>query len=158
MLVAALNLPSFLWLWRIAAWSMGLSLSAYLLLAVTGGWLFVSHRQQNASLENSLRSRPGWLRPLHLITGAVIVFLVLLLLAVGLVGTLGYYGSLGHSPHLAAGLAVVGLTLLSGWSALQINPQRAWARSLHLGTNLALLFGLAVVSWTGWTVVQKYLP
>lgn len=152
MLVAALNLPSFLWLWRIAAWSMGLSLSAYLLLAATGSWLFVSHRQP----ENS--SRSGWLRPLHLITGGALVGLVLLLLAVGLVGTLGYYGSLGHSPHLLTGLTVVGLTLLSGWSAIRISPQRPWARSLHLGTNLLLLLGLAAVSWTGWAVVQKYLP
>jgi hypothetical protein len=129
---------------------MGLSLSAYLLLAATGGWLFVSHRGQ--------MSRPGWLRPLHLIIGATIVSLVLLLLAVGLIGTLGYYGSLGHSPHLVAGLTVVSLTLLSGWSALRISPQRPWARSLHLGTNLVLLIGFIVVSWTGWTVVQKYLP
>ena len=149
-LIAALNLPSFLWLWRIAAWSMGLSLSAYLLLAVSGSWLFASHR--------GLGSRPGWLRPLHLAIGGAIVFLVLLLLAVGLIGTAGYYGSLGHSPHLIAGLMAVGLTLLSGWSAIQISPQRPWARRLHLGANLALLVGFMAVSWTGWTVVQKYLP
>ena len=129
---------------------MGLSLSAYLLLLASGGWLFTSHR--------GLSARPGWLRPLHLAVGGIIVFLVLLLLAVGLMGTLGYYGSLGHSPHLAAGLTVVGLTLLSSWSALQISPQRRWARRLHLGTNLVLLVGFMVVSWTGWTVVQKYLP
>lgn len=148
---------------------MGLSISAYLLLAVTGGWLFVSHRQQGGQLESQLKNqlenqlatpanRPGWLRPLHLFTGGVIVLLVLLLLAVGLVGTFGYYGSLGHSPHLIAGLTVVSLTLLSAWAALRISPERPWARPLHLGVNLALLIGLTAVSWTGWTVVQKYLP
>lgn len=129
---------------------MGLSIFAYLLLAVSGSWLLVSHR--------GLSARPGWLRPLHLGIGAIIVFLVLLLLTVGLIGTLGHYGTLGHSPHLVAGLAVVGLTLLSGWSALQISPQRLWARTLHLGINLVLLVGFVVVSWTGWSVVQKYLP
>lgn len=128
---------------------MGLSLSAYLLLAASGGWLFASHRGL---------SRPSWLRPLHLAIGGVIIFLVLLLLAVGLVGTVGYYGSLGHSPHLVAGLTVVSLVLFSGWTALQISPQRPWARRLHLGTNLALLVGFMAVSWTGWAVVQKYLP
>lgn len=86
------------------------------------------------------------------------VALVLLLLSIGLIGTLGYYGSLGHSPHLPAGLLVVGLTLLSAWSATQISPQRPWARKLHLGTNLVLFVGFAFVSLTGWSVVQKYLP
>jgi hypothetical protein len=150
LLIAAFNLPSFLWLWRIAAWSMGLSLFAYGLLALTGSWLLLSRR--------SGRGRPDWLRPFHFITGGTMVLLVLLLLAIGLVGTLGYYGSLGHSVHLPAGLFVVSLTLLSGWSATQISPQRPWARSLHVGSNLVLLLGLIVVSLSGWTVVQKYLP
>ncbi|NEQ88363.1 MAG: DUF4079 domain-containing protein, partial [Moorea sp. SIO2I5] len=35
-----MNLPSFLWLWKIAAWSMGLSLCAYVLLAITGSIAF----------------------------------------------------------------------------------------------------------------------
>ena len=34
-----MHLPSFLWLWKIAAWSMGLSLLAYLFLAITGIWM-----------------------------------------------------------------------------------------------------------------------
>ncbi|NER84612.1 MAG: DUF4079 domain-containing protein, partial [Leptolyngbya sp. SIO1D8] len=33
-----MDLPSFIWLWRIAAWSMGLSLSAYFCLALSGTW------------------------------------------------------------------------------------------------------------------------
>jgi len=129
---------------------MGFSLFAYFVLAITGSWLFRAthfHHQ-----------RPRWLRPLHYTVGGILVALVLLLLTIGLVGTVGYYGSLGHSPHLAAGLSVVGLTLLSAWSATQISPKRPWARPLHLTTNSLLLIGLAMVSLTGWTVVQKYLP
>lgn len=145
-----MNLPSFIWLWRAAAWSMGLSLFAYLLLGITGSWLFVSQRTG--------QERPNWLRPFHYITGGTLVFLILLLLAIGLVGTIGHYGSLGHSAHLPSGLTVVSLTLFSAWSATQISPQRPWARGLHLGTNLVLLLGLAIVTWTGWDVVQKYLP
>jgi hypothetical protein len=150
LLVGALNLPSFLWLWKIAAWSMGLSLFAYFLLGMTGTWLFFSRRAH--------QPRPGWLRPFHYLVGGTMVALVLLLLVIGLIGTLGYYGSLGHSAHLPAGLFVVSLTLLSGWSATQISPKRPWARSLHLGTNVVLLIGFAFVTLTGWTVVQKYLP
>ena len=104
------------------------------------------------------RPRPRWLRPFHYITGAIMVVLVLLLLAIGLVGTIGHYGSLGHSPHLIAGLSVVVLVLVSAGSATQINPKRLWARSLHIGTNIALLGGFIFVTLTGWDVVQKYLP
>ena len=86
------------------------------------------------------------------------VGLVLLLLAVGIVGTLGHFGSLGHSPHLIAGLTVVGLVLLSYGSATQINIKQPLARSLHIGTNIALLVGFLWVSLSGWGVVQKYLP
>ncbi len=129
---------------------MGLSILAYLLLALSGGWLFYSRQ--------SRQSRPSWLRTAHYMTGTVMLILVLLLLGIGLVGTLGHYGSLGHSTHLLWGLVVVGLTLVSAWSATQIGPQQPWARSLHVGTNLILLLGFIVVSWTGWDVVQKYLP
>lgn len=145
-----MNLPSFLWLWRIAAWSMGLTIVAYLLLAISGIWLRSARQQRQA--------RPAWLRPFHFGTGIAIVGLVLLLLAIGIVGTLGHYGSLGHSPHLWAGLAVLDLVFLSAWSAVQISPRRPWARSLHLGTNLVLFGALIWVSLTGWSVVQKYLP
>jgi hypothetical protein len=129
---------------------MGLSLFAYLLLAATGTWLLVSRKTR--------QPRPTWLRAAHYITGGTMAALVLLLLGIGLVGTLGHYGSLGHSAHLPVGLIVVNLTLLSAWSATRISPQRPWARSLHVGTNLVLLVAFAAVSWTGWTVVQKYLP
>jgi Protein of unknown function (DUF4079) len=150
LIICTLNLPSFLWLWKIAAWSMGLSLFAYSILAVTGGWLLYSRRAQ--------QSRPSWLRLVHLSIGGTLITLVLVLLGIGLMGTVGYYGSLGHSVHLPAGLIVVSLTLLSGWSATRISPQRPWARSLHLICNGLLLVGFASVSWTGWDVVQKYLP
>lgn len=145
-----MDLPSFLWLWRIAAWSMGLSVTLYTVLAISGGVLRFARTKR--------RSRPKWLRPLHYTLGGFLVFLVLLLLAVGLVGTLGYYGNLGHSVHLPAGLTVVALTLISAWSATRISPQRPWARSLHVGTNVALFLGFIAVSLSGWSVVQKYLP
>jgi hypothetical protein len=51
----------------------------------------------------------------------------------------------------------VGLTCLSAWSANQIDPRHTWGRSLHVTVNAILFVGLAYVSWTGWTVVQKYL-
>jgi Protein of unknown function (DUF4079) len=143
------NLPSFLWLWRIAAWSMGLSIAAYAILAATGLWM--RHQRQQG------QPRPDWLRPAHFLVGSTMVFLVLLLLAIGFVGTLGEYGRLGHSSHLGFGLLVVDLTLLSAWSAVQINT-KPWARSLHLGVNLVLCLGFIAVSLTGWSVVQKYLP
>ena len=101
--------------------------------------------------------RPHWLRNAHYLGGIILVFLVLLLLAIGVVGTIGHFGSLGHSVHLWAGLLVVGLTCISAWSANQINSRNSWARSLHIGINGILFAGLAYVSWTGWSVVQKYL-
>jgi hypothetical protein len=145
-----MDLPSFLWLWKIAAWSMGLSILAYLLLGITGVWMLVQRQQSN--------SRPQWLQPFHYITGAILVALVLLLLGIGIVGTLGHYGTLGHSGHLPAGLAVVVLVLISASSAVLINTHRSWARSLHIATNIAMFVGLFWVSLTGWEVVQKYLP
>ncbi|MCM1983854.1 DUF4079 domain-containing protein [Lyngbya confervoides] len=145
------NLPSFLWLWRIAAWSMGLSVTCYGLLAVLG-LLWRSQRQSRQ------RSTSPWIRRLHFGLGVLLVLLVLGLLLIGLVGTLGHYGSLGHSWHLPAGLTVVGLTLISAWSASQIHPQRPWARPLHLRMNVALGVALILVSLSGWSVVQKYLP
>jgi hypothetical protein len=129
---------------------MGLSLLAYLILGVTGINLF--------SRRESQHPQPTWLRPLHYITGWIMVSLVLLLLAIGLVGTLGHYGTLGHSGHLIAGLSAVVLVLLSAGSSTLISPSRPWARAVHVGTNMALLIGFAWVSLTGWDVVQKYLP
>lgn len=129
---------------------MGLSLLAYLLLGITGIAVF-SGRQSH-------RLRPRWLPRLHAIIGWVMVSLVLLLLAIGIVGTLGHFGSLGHSGHLIAGLSVVVLVLLSAGSTLLISPERTWVRAVHVGTNIALLIGFLWVSFTGWQVVQKYLP
>ncbi|ACB52076.1 conserved hypothetical protein [Crocosphaera subtropica ATCC 51142] len=145
-----MNLPSFLWLWKIAAWSMGLSLFAYVLLGLSGGWMFYGRHRQV--------SRPVWLRWLHYIIGSIMVILVLLLLVIGLVGTLGHYGSLGHSFHLLAGLLTVILVLISATAATQISPEKPRMRWLHIGTNIMLFFSFAFVSLTGWTVVQKYLP
>lgn len=129
---------------------MGLSVTLYALLAMSGLWVRVARVRS--------LSRPAWLGLAHVVMGSLLVALVILLLAVGVVGTLGYYGDLGHSVHLPAGLIVVGLTLASAWSASRILAQQPWARSLHITLNLALLLGFALVSATGWSVVQKYLP
>jgi hypothetical protein len=129
---------------------MGFSLLAYLLLAVTGSWIFYGRKTQ--------QSRPRSLRSLHYAIGLILVGLVFLLLTVGIIGTLGHFGSLGHSPHLFAGLTVVLLVVISAASATQIHPKRPWVRRLHVGTNLALLVALIWVLLTGWVVVQKYLP
>lgn len=145
-----MDLPSFLWLWRIAAWSMGLAIVAYLILAVSGGSILLLRQQHS--------SRPRWLRPFHILMGMTMLGLVLLLLAIGIVGTLGHYGSLGHSIHLLAGLAVVDLVFVSAWSATQISLKHPWARPLHVGVNLVLLIAFVLVSLTGWSAVQKYLP
>ncbi len=145
-----MNLPSFLWLWKIAAWSMGFSIFAYLLLGLTGSWMFYRRKTR--------QPRPPILRTIHYTLGGILVTLVFILLLIGLVGTLGHYGSLGHSGHLTAGLTVVALVCLSAWSATQMSPEQPWARSLHVNTNLVLFIGFAIVSWTGWVVVQKYLP
>jgi len=43
-----MDLPSFIWLWRIAAWSMGLSLTTYCLLAASGGFLYYARSHNPA--------------------------------------------------------------------------------------------------------------
>jgi len=144
------NLPSFILLWKVAAWSMGLAIAAYLLLTISGMYIFVQRQRS--------QPRPSWLRFLHLGTGIVMTMLVLLLLGIGIVGTLGHFGTLGHSWQLFAGLGVVSLVFLSVWSAVQISLMQPWARSLHIGTNFVLFVGFLWVSLTGWDVVQKYLP
>lgn len=148
-----MHLPSFLWLWKIAAWSMGLSLMAYLLLALTG---FLMWRMKSSVFISGFER--SQLITLHLIMGISMVSLVLLLLAIGIIGTLGHFGSLGHSSHLWAGIIVVLLVLLSAFSATQISAGKAWARTIHITLNLILFAGFAWVSLTGWSVVQKYLP
>ncbi len=144
-----MDLPSFIWLWRIAAWSMGLSLTVYVGLLVTGGgvWYVSSHH----------KSLLSWLRLVHIVLGVAVLVLVLLLLGIGIVGTLGEHGSLGHSWHLGAGLLVVSLVLASVGAASQI-ATRPWARSLHVAINGVLFLAFAAVSYSGWTVVQQYLP
>ena len=129
---------------------MGFTLAAYFVLAFTGIWSFANRQQQ--------QPRVSLLRPLHAITGGVMIGLVLLLLGIGIIGTLGQFGSLGHSWHLLAGLTVTSLVFLSAWSAMQINLMQPWARVLHISTNFVLFVGLLWVSLTGWDVVQKYLP
>jgi Protein of unknown function (DUF4079) len=153
-----MNLPSFLWLWKIAAWSMGLSLLAYLMLAITGVWMWRAKTSQSLPDFLEFPGGRGGVRSLHYTMGISMVSLVLLLLAIGIIGTLGHFGSLGHSSHLPAGLIVVFLVLVSAVSATQINPRRPWVRTLHITVNIILFAAFAWVSLTGWTVVQKYLP
>jgi Protein of unknown function (DUF4079) len=151
-----LNLPSFIWLWKIAAWSMGLSILAYVCLAASG--IFMYLRRQHPSYTRDFTYKTVVLRLFHYVMGGSMVFLVLLLLAVGIVGTLGHFGSLGHSSHLIAGLITVVLVLTSAFAATQINRDMPGARYLHVGINIILFFGFVWVSLTGWDVVQKYLP
>lgn len=129
---------------------MGLAVTGYFLLALSGGGLaFIRLAKQPPS---------AWLRPLHIALGIALVLLVLLLLGIGLVGTLGEYGSLGHSVHLPLGLFVVSLVLMSAWSASRISVERSWARTLHVTLNALLGLALMGTGWSGWQVVQKYLP
>jgi hypothetical protein len=128
---------------------MGFAIVAYLLLGISGSWIWTRHQAEDTRL--------GWLSSAHYVAGGILVALVLLLLAIGIVGTLGHYGNLAHSVHLPAGIAVVVLVLLSAVSGTQMTPESLWWRSLHVGVNIAMLFGLIWVSWTGWEVVQKYL-
>lgn len=122
---------------------MGLTIAAYLFDLITGMGLLVPQR-------------PNWVKSLHVSIGVGMVVLILVLLGIGLVGTIGHYGSLGHSSHLWAGMTVVELSFLSAWSGVQI-PDRAWARPVHWGVNVVLCVALVWVSITGWEVVQKYL-
>ncbi|MEO1430433.1 MAG: DUF4079 domain-containing protein [Cyanobacteria bacterium J06632_19] len=153
-----MDLPSFIWLWKIAAWSMGLSLLAYFLLAVTGIWMFRTRASGNPNIAALLPGGYGGLRILHYVMGITMVALVILLLAIGIVGTLGEYGSLGHSQHLGAGLITVVLVLVSAASAILIRTGWVWARRIHVSTNIALFLVFVWVSLSGWSVVQKYLP
>lgn len=129
---------------------MGLTLTGYGLLALTGSVLFYTRSKG--------QDQSAWLRPLHIALGTIMVILVLGLLAIGIVGTLGEYGTLGHSVHLIFGILVVALVLASAWSASRIAPERPWARSLHLTLNGVLGLALTAVGLSGWQVVQKYLP
>jgi ABC-type tungstate transport system substrate-binding protein len=145
-----MNLPSFLWLWKIAAWSMGLSLTAYSILAISGFAI--------ASRRRSEKPRPAWWGTAHFAIGWTLVTLVVGLLAIGIVGTLGHYGNLGHSIHGVLGAGVVALTLASAAIAMQIRGGKPWARALHIKLNVVLGGAFLWVLWTGWVVVQKYLP
>jgi peptidoglycan biosynthesis protein MviN/MurJ (putative lipid II flippase) len=148
-----MDLPSFIWLWKIAAWSMGLSLAAYVILAVTGFWMY---RRRSQGQTSSIS--PVFIEGMHYFMGICMATLVLLLLAIGIIGTLGHFGSLGHSSHLFAGFVVVGLVFVSAIAALQIKADVPGARRLHLTTNIILFIAFCWVSLTGWFVVQKYLP
>jgi hypothetical protein len=129
---------------------MGLTVSGYCLLALTGGGL--------AYMRLAKQEPSAWLRPLHLVMGVGVVLLVLALLTIGVVGTLGEYGSLGHSAHLPLGLLVVAMVLASAWSASRISFERPWARKLHVTLNGCLGIALIGAGLSGWQVVQKYLP
>lgn len=156
-----MNLPSFLWLWKIAAWSMSLSLLFYFILAFTGILMLIA--KTNGKKNKTI---PDWiwrirnkrkLAGFHYLIGWCMASLVLLLLFIGIIGTLGHFGFLGQSSHLFAGLTVVALVLVSIGSALMIRKGYNWARKIHIGVNIVLFFGFVWVSLTGWGIVQKYL-
>lgn len=135
---------------------MGLAVACYLLLALLGA-VMTAQRWQGSRLQLGL-SR-SWLRRLHMGLGIAMVGLIVLLLAIGIVGTLGHFGSLGHSWHLPAGLIVVALTLASAGTAWHYSRSaQVWAREIHVAINLALGGALVAVGISGWLVVQKYLP
>ena len=144
-----MDLPSFMWLWRIAAWSMGLSITAYFVLAISGIMIRKSRQEK--------KQRPKWLRPFHWITGSIMVSLVMILLSIGLVGTISEHGSLGHSIHLPAGILVVTLVGFSAWSSTQISASRPWARQLHVNINIGLFLAFCFVGLSGLKVVQQYI-
>ena len=146
-----MHLPSFIWLWRIAAWSMGGTMLLYIVLLVLG--LFVRRQR----VERNAPKRV-WFRHWHFWAGMAMLSLILLLLAIGIVGTLGHFGSLGHSWHLPAGLTVVGLAIASAVTGSRIHPKRPNSRTIHLSINGALAVSLLLVLASGWSVVQKYLP
>ncbi|OBU76155.1 DUF4079 domain-containing protein [Cylindrospermopsis raciborskii] len=152
-----MHLPSFLWLWRIAAWSMGLAIFVYTILAITAYWLWQVRTNGRSPLGLVAPKVNNLVKAFHYLLGITLIFLVLLLLLIGIVGTLGHFGSLGHSSHLFAGLTVVILVLTSALSATQISQGKFWARPLHITLNAILFFGFAWVCLTGWNVVQKYL-
>lgn len=137
---------------------MGLTLLSYGIQAVTGWYIA---RTRRSLCPDSVSSSPvfilGGLSLLHRLSGVTMLLLVLLLLLIGLVGTVGHYGNLGHSIHLPLGLLVVGLVLASATTAWQMINGNEFARTLHVFINGGLFFALALVSWSGWVVVQKYL-
>lgn len=145
---------------------MGFTIAAYILLALSGLWLgwrarVVEQATNLGSTDLGDTAEPEvghGLRVVHLILGAAIIFLVLFLLAIGLVGTLGHFGSLVQSPHFAVGLTVVGLTIAAAVTGLRISPDRRYSRAIHRTIDVALCVALVIVTYTGWDVVQKYLP
>ncbi len=160
-----MDLPSFLWLWRWAAWSMGGVVVLYGLLMATGSHLFRLRRRSSSQvsmhevsgIEISGREISGQSCWVHILLGILLLGLVLELLAIGIVGTLGQFGSLGQSVHLWAGLGVTGLSLLTAWHGWQ-GIRWPSSRGIHVMLNGVLGLVLLWVSWTGWQVVQKYLP
>jgi hypothetical protein len=149
---------------------MGFTIAAYILLAVSGLWLGWRTReaQINQATDQAIDQANvreitdhdvgNGLRVVHLVLGAAIIFLVLFLLAIGIVGTLGHFGSLIQSPHFAVGVIVVGLTIAAAISGLRISPDRRYSRAIHRTIDVALCVALVIVTYTGWEVVQKYLP
>jgi hypothetical protein len=142
---------------------MGLTLLSYGIQAITGWYIARTRRSlffpTVSSVSDPIPSLSvlGGLSLIHRLSGVAMLLLVLLLLLIGLVGTVGHYGNLGHSVHLPLGLLVVGLVLASATTAWQIVNGNEFARTLHVFINGGLFFALALVSWSGWVVVQKYL-
>lgn len=150
-LTLSLDLPSFLWLWKIAAWSMGFCVTSYLILAILGGKIWLNRLNPSGSVTPN-----PVLRNSHYLMGLVFLLLVLLLFSIGILGTIGHFGNLGHSPHLFAGLLIVTLAILSAITGSKIKGNESF-RSIHRLLNLFLFFSLTFVGWSGWLVVQKYL-
>ena len=87
---------------------MGLSLVAYAILALTGIWMLRSKSRDgdNNAFLNWMWRIGNWdnLLKFHYFIGWCMVSLVMLLLFIGIIGTLGHFGTLGQSSHLFAGI------------------------------------------------------
>ncbi|MBD2099321.1 DUF4079 domain-containing protein [Leptolyngbya sp. FACHB-261] len=148
-----------LWVFQFPAWSMGFCLVIFPALGLTGYYI----RQYRLEQWQRQKLRPQWLSNSHWWLGMAFLALMVFLWLFGVVGTIWRHGSLQYSGHFWAGNVMLALTLLSVWSAQQMNNRetptaiRLWLRPLHLGTNAVILIGLAWVSWTGWEVVQQYI-
>lgn len=131
---------------------MGLTLFLFLCLALSGGF----GRWQRLGGKGCQQIAGRW-RSLHIGLGGLLVTTVLLLLAIGLVGSWGEHHSWGHSSHLWAGCSVVVLVIFSAIAGLRSRGGDRW-RVWHLGANGCLLLALLWVLLSGWQVVQPYLP
>ena len=129
-----MDLPSFTWLWRIAAWSMGISITLYFSLAIVG----IFYRMQR--LRRKLYYW-RWLRYLHYGLGVLFVFFVYC----GDFGSLWQFGSLlalarrfgGSDSHFSICM-----------------DSKSYSPPTSLGQNLAFGIEYCFVCWLGFSIFK----